>query len=91
MTRKSHTDERSTWNAIAKEIKNRTGKQCRERWVNQLSMPERKKGNWTKAEDRIIADRQAEWGNTWSAIAGIMSSLKSYAVYLFLQPFLNSD
>ncbi|KAL7484469.1 hypothetical protein ACHAW6_010109 [Cyclotella cf. meneghiniana] len=72
VARKSHTDECSTWNAIAKEIKNRTGKQCRERWVNQLSMPERKKGNWTKAEDRIISARQAEWGNTWSAISDLL-------------------
>jgi len=34
-------------------IKGRSGKQCRERWFNNLN-PNVKKGNWTAEEDQII-------------------------------------
>lgn len=41
------------WSLIAKHLKGRIGKQCRERWHNHLN-PEVKKSSWTEEEDRII-------------------------------------
>ena len=41
------------WKVIATKIEDRTGKMCRERWLNQLN-PLLKKGNWTIEENWII-------------------------------------
>ncbi|KAL7448318.1 hypothetical protein ACHAWC_000526, partial [Mediolabrus comicus] len=41
------------WSKIAMKVPGRTGKQCRERWVNELD-PSIFKGPWTVDEDRII-------------------------------------
>lgn len=46
------------WNKIADAVneanhKNRSGKQCRERYVNHLR-PNIKKGSWTKDEENMI-------------------------------------
>ncbi|CAG9333176.1 unnamed protein product [Blepharisma stoltei] len=49
-------------------IKNRTGKQCRERWHNHLD-PSIKKEPWTPKEDKLILDLQKRFGNSWSEIA----------------------
>ena len=46
----------------------RTAKQCRERYVNNLD-PDRKKGAWTEEEDEIIMKLQAELGTQWSKIS----------------------
>ena len=37
------------WTLIAKQLKGRIGKQCRERWHNHLN-PEIKKTAWTEEE-----------------------------------------
>ena len=49
------------WCEIAEQIPGRLGKQCRERWFNQLD-PSIKKGGWTKEEDRILMGAQARMG-----------------------------
>lgn len=41
------------WSSIAKKMKGRMGKQCRERWHNHLN-PDIRKQKWTEEEDRII-------------------------------------
>lgn len=41
------------WTECSKFIKNRCGKQCRERWVNTLH-PDIKKGNWNDDEQEEI-------------------------------------
>lgn len=56
------------WSTIATYLPNRTGKQARERWMNQLN-PELKKKNWTCEEDRIILTLRSQLGNRWSTIA----------------------
>ena len=50
------------WSEIAERIPGRIGKQCRERWFNQLD-PSIKKGGWTKEEDRILMGAQARMGS----------------------------
>jgi hypothetical protein len=56
------------WNAIAAEVKNRTPKQCRERWHNHLD-PDVRKDPFSQEEDEIIATKQAALGSKWAAIA----------------------
>ena len=46
----------------------RTGKQCRERWHNQLD-PKIKKEGWSEEEDRILWESHHELGNHWVEIS----------------------
>mmetsp|Transcript_11805 Transcript_11805/g.36013 ORF Transcript_11805/g.36013 Transcript_11805/m.36013 type:complete len:262 (+) Transcript_11805:70-855(+) len=59
------------WTVIANKIPARTGKQARERWLNQLS-PDVKRKGWTPEEDRIIVEAHAQYGNKWSMIAKLL-------------------
>jgi Myb-like DNA-binding domain len=62
------------WSIIAQEmgtrfnIKNRSGKQCRERWHNHLDSSIDKKP-WTQEEDNLIFDLHKVYGKSWSKIA----------------------
>ncbi len=59
------------WNTIATSLPGRTGKQCRERWLNHLR-PNIRKGNWTEHEDKIILSEQKRIGNKWTSIARLL-------------------
>jgi Myb-like DNA-binding domain len=56
------------WAAIATELQNRNGKQCRERWLNHLD-PEISKQPWTPDEDATLARLHAQFKNSWAKIA----------------------
>mmetsp|Transcript_14435 Transcript_14435/g.21693 ORF Transcript_14435/g.21693 Transcript_14435/m.21693 type:complete len:381 (-) Transcript_14435:249-1391(-) len=56
------------WGLIGSKITGRTGKQCRERWHNQLD-PSISKHGWTEEEERILIKAHAELGNKWAEIA----------------------
>ncbi|EGR28083.1 myb-like DNA-binding domain protein [Ichthyophthirius multifiliis] len=58
----------SKWSQCAETIKGRTGKQCRERWFNNLD-PEVKIGFWSPQEDNLIFEGYLKNGSSWSAIA----------------------
>ncbi|ETV79435.1 hypothetical protein H257_07446 [Aphanomyces astaci] len=56
------------WGVIASYLPGRSGKQCRERWCNQLN-PSICKAAWTPEEDKLLVALQVEHGNRWSLIA----------------------
>ena len=56
------------WRNIAETIGSRTGKQCRQRWHNQLD-PDIKRGGWTQEEDRTIIKAHRKFGPKWAVIA----------------------
>ena len=56
------------WSQAATFIKGRSGKQCRERWFNNLC-PGVKKGNWSEEEDEMIFQLYQKYGSSWSKIS----------------------
>nr|XP_055044728.1 v-myb avian myeloblastosis viral oncogene homolog-like 2a [Misgurnus anguillicaudatus] len=61
-----HSDKK--WSAIAKHLKSRSGKQCRERWHNHLD-PSVIKTPWTEEEDLKIIKCHCVLGTRWAQMA----------------------
>ena len=59
---------RLNWSELSRQMKDRSAKQCRERYINSLK-PDVKKGQWTAEEDANIIRMQSMFGNQWSKIA----------------------
>ena len=53
---------------ISKLINNRTGKQCRERWLNHLS-PNINKSVWSLEEEMLLLMMHNKLGNKWSELS----------------------
>ena len=59
------------WGDIGKCLVGRTGKQCRERWHNQLD-PSINKNPWTQAEEELLLRLHDQYGNKWAEIAKLV-------------------
>ena len=56
------------WAAISKEMPHRTGKQIRDRFLNNLDT-QYKRGKFTKEEDNMILKYYKIYGKSWARIA----------------------
>ena len=71
----THSVERShgkaKWSEIAESIPGRNGKQCRERWRNQLDDSINTEP-WSEQEDRVLLEAHHRMGNKWSEICKLL-------------------
>lgn len=56
------------WSVIGSHLEGRNGKQCRERWHNQLD-PNIRKDSWTPEEEATLQKAHQIYGNRWAEIA----------------------
>jgi hypothetical protein len=69
----------TNWSRVAEMLPGRNGKQCRERWMNQLC-PSLNRDNWTHQEDLILIQRQRVCGNLWSQVANYLPGRSANAI-----------
>ncbi|OHT06900.1 Myb-like DNA-binding domain containing protein [Tritrichomonas foetus] len=60
-----------SWIRVALHVQGRNSKQCRERYMGQLS-PKIIKAEWTLDEDQILAQQHKIHGNKWTTIASML-------------------
>ncbi|XP_057793202.1 transcription factor MYB98-like [Salvia miltiorrhiza] len=60
------------WATIAKHMAPRIGKQCRERWHNNLRPNISKSIVWSDEEEMMIIEGRKRFGNRWSRIARLI-------------------
>lgn len=67
------------WSVIAKHFPGRIGKQCRERWHNQLR-PDIKRDAWSEGEEAQLIEAHKRVGNRWADIAKVIEGRTENAV-----------
>ncbi|MED6219934.1 hypothetical protein PIB30_040390 [Stylosanthes scabra] len=65
------------WAGIAKLLPGRIGKQCRERWHNNLD-PAVRKDAWTEEEELALAHYHQIYGSKWATISRTDNAIKNH-------------
>ena len=81
------------WSTVAKFVKSRTAKQCRDRYMNYLK-PGLSNIEWTQDEDDILLDLYSKYGPKWSTINKHFENRNQVSLknrFIFLQRQLNQD
>ena len=60
-----------SWSLISRSLPGRTGKQCRERYLNHLR-PDIKRQSWTSEEELVLAEGHARLGTRWSSLVHLL-------------------
>ena len=60
-----------SWIRVSQRVPGRNSKQCRERWMGQLS-PDIVKTSWSPEEDEILIKQHSLIGNKWTLIATML-------------------
>ena len=68
-----NSQEQPNWNEVARYMKKRTARQCRERYNNYLR-PNLVNGPWTKEEDDLLIELYEKYGPKWSLISQSFNS-----------------
>jgi hypothetical protein len=68
-----------SWNDVSRRVPTRTGKQCRERWVGQLS-PTISREIWQPSEDAALYHAHCVHGNQWTIISLQMPGRSSLSI-----------
>lgn len=58
----------NSWDEVAKQLHNRTKRQCRERWLYHLN-PKINSTPWTKEEDELLLRLHKEFGSNWTVMS----------------------
>ena len=75
------------WGKIAKELPNKTARQCKERWASFLA-PDILYVPWSPEEDKLLIEEYNKHGREWSKIAKYLNgkrtsiSIKNRFVFL---------
>lgn len=75
----SRVNNQPDWQMVAKALHPRTGKQCRERYINHLRS-DLNKTVWTANEDVILSEAHTKFGNSWAKISKLLPGRSDHAI-----------
>lgn len=63
------------WSSVSKMIPTKSGKQCRERWINHID-PAINREPWTHEDDMKLIEAHSRIGNKWTDLGAWQTALR---------------